>query len=504
MSLTLLNIGYVPRQEGLAVAATRHSPLVTAVEAGAPALFPFQRGGADAGYRQISQAAGVRDLLPQMQDRQQRVSYLLYKTNPIAFRCVELLVDFLAGEGVSVQAEEPAVQQALEEFWNDPWNNLDQFIPQMVREQSIFGEVLVPCPTNPISGQVRIASIDPMWIGAVEYATLEGEPGRAAGPATTVELRRDFQEKQARRLRIVQPDENPFSDGYGQLRGDAFYWAINRARNATRGISDIFKGADLMKALDEFIWASVEYARHHSAFIWDLKMIGATQEQIADWLKKNPGGPRAGAVRAHNEQVEWSSVSPSLNSSEQNRMVQTLKNMILAGFGFPPHWFAEGGDVNRATALEMGDPALKMLTRRQRDLKYMLEEMLRYVISAKISAGALPEGINQNFEVQMPELSVKDQAKIAAALQTTAQALSLAKAEGWVDEQTAANAVAIQMSQLGVEADPAEMLAKAREEKEAEHARDYRNARDSGLGTRDLGNPNSEPRTPNPDAGGAQ
>ena len=38
-----------------------------------------------------------------------------------------------------------------------------------------------------------------------------------------------------------------------------------------------------------------------------------------------------------------------------------IKNMNLAGAGFPEHWFAEGGNVNRASALEMGEPTLKTL-----------------------------------------------------------------------------------------------------------------------------------------------
>jgi len=479
MRLTTLNIGYRPERAALRLAALAQDDgaEIRAIEAGVPILFPNQ-GGPDAGYRRLSQSPNVRDLLAPQQDRMQRVAYYLYVTNNVAARCVEILVDFICGEGVSVAAEEPAVQETLDEFWHDPWNDLDKFVPQMVQGQSVFGESLVQCYTNPVSGQVRIADTDPLWIDAVEYSTLEGDPGRATGPALAVVLKRDYQEKEAKRLRVVSRDEDPFSPEYGMLRGECFYWPLRKARAATRGISDLFKSSDLAGALEQMIWAAVQHTKHQGAFIWDLLLRGATQEQIDDWLKKNPAGPAAAGVRVHNENTEWKAVSPQLAASEQNRMVQTVKSMILAGFGFPPHWFAEGGDVNRATALEMGDPALKMLTRRQRDVKYQLEEMLRYVISAKIAAGALPENINQAFEVQMPELSVKDQGKIATALSQTVSALSLARAEGLVDEETAANALAIQIQQLGVEADPAEMLRKARAEKEAERARDYRNRND--------------------------
>jgi len=503
MSLTLLNIGYRPPLaprlrsgrggELVESAGARGSETIHAAEAGVPILFPNQ-GGADADYRRVNQSPNARDLILPQQDRMQRVAYYLYVTNNIAARCVEILVDFIVGEGVTVRAEEPAVQEELEAFWNDQENDLDKFIPQLVQGQSVFGEALVQCYTNPISGQVRIGDTDPLWIDSVEYATLEGDPGRAVTRPRTVVLRRDWQEKEARRLRVVAREEDPLSEGYGQLQGDCFYWPLRKSRAATRGISDLFKGADLAGAVDELIWAAVQHAKHQGAFIWDLLMRGATQEQIAQWLKDNPEGPRAGAVRVHNENTEWHAVNPQIAAVEQDRMIKTVKAMILAGFGFPPHWFAEGGDVNRATALEMGDPALKMLTRRQRDVKFMLEEMLRYVLSAKIAAGALPEGINQKFEVQMPELSVKDQGKIATAFSQTVTALSLAKADGLVDEKTAASALAMQLQQLGVEVDPAEMLQKARAERDAERARDYRRPLpdDEQSGVRNQ-NPGGEP-----------
>src|SRR3990172_2504783 len=113
MGLTVLNIGY---KRPLAHARGSETHPVAAVEAAAPVLFPFQ-SGADAGYRRLSQSPNVRDLLPAQHDRMQRVAYYLYVTNNVAARCVEILVDFIAGEGVSAQAEEPAVQEMLDGFW---------------------------------------------------------------------------------------------------------------------------------------------------------------------------------------------------------------------------------------------------------------------------------------------------------------------------------------------------------------------------------------------------
>ena len=445
------------------------------VQEAAPAIFPFQ-GGADFGYRRLNQTPNVRDLFPATQDHMQRVAYYLYCTNSTAKRCVEILVDFICGEAVTVEASDRRVQEVLDGFWNDPWNNLDEFIPDLVQTQSVFGEALVQCYTNEISGATRISATDPMWIDSVEYATLAGDPGRAVGPPQTVVLRSGWQEREQKRLRVVMPDEDPLSEAetYGQLRGECFYWPLRKSRAATRGISDLFPGSDLFDAYDQFLWAVVEQAKSQGAFIWDVLLKGYTQEQINQWLKDHPSGPRSGAVRPHNENVEWNAVTPQIHASDKSELGRFIRNTIISGFGFPEHWFADGGNANRATAAEMGEPVLKMLSRRQRGVKFMLEAIFRYVISAKIAAGVLPESVDQEFEVQMPELSVKDQAKIATAFQSTTQALSLAKQEGWVDKKTAAKTVAIQIGQFGVEADAEEMLAEAEKEGEAERLRDYR------------------------------
>jgi len=475
VSLTLLDLSEAKRQVQVLRSAQDDSKkqIVRAVEA-APLIFPFQ-GGADAGYRRLNQAPNERDLFPATHDRMQRVAYYLYCTNNIAARCVEIKVDFLCGEGVQVKAKDPAVKETLDEFWNDHHNDLDKFIPDFVQGHSVFGESLLQCYTNPISGKTQIAATDPLWIDAVEYATLEGDPGRAVTQPQTVVLRTMAQEKQQRRLRVIQPDENPASESYGQLTGECFYWASRKSRAATRGISDLFRGADLFDAHDQFLWAALEMARAHSAFIWQVVMHGATQEQIDQYLKDHPRGPRSGAVLATNDQVEWKAISPPLRAYSDAQTLKTVKQTIIAGFGYPEHWFADGGDANRATASEMGEPVLKMLSRQQRDLKFMLEEILRYVISAKIAAGVLPENVDQTFDVQMPELSVRDQGQLAAALQSTTAALSLAKAEGWVDNATAAKTIAIEIQQFGVEADADEMLQAAQAEKEQERARDFRN-----------------------------
>ncbi len=146
-------------------------------------------------------------------------------------------------------------------------------------------------------------------------------------------------------------------------------------------------------------------------------------------------------------------MSPALQAQDFNEAARTIKNMNLAGAGFPEHWFAKGGNVNRASALEMGDPTLKTLVERQGFAAFMVRQVIEFVIDQAVAAGTLPETVNRKFHVQMPEMSVRDLGKAALALShvgTTAMELRRAQL---IDTESAQELVASVALQLGVEMD---------------------------------------------------
>jgi hypothetical protein len=138
--------------------------------------------------------------------------------------------------------------------------------------------------------------------------------------------------------------------------------------------------------------------------------------------------------------------------------------MNLAGAGFPEHWFADGGNVNRATALEMGGPSLRMLLERQGYVAFMVRTLLDYVLDQAVAAGMLADTENRRFHVQMPEMSVQDMAKAAEALsQVGTTAIELRRA-GLIDAETAQRMIASVAVQLNVEMDLHGMREKLQEE----------------------------------------
>jgi hypothetical protein len=445
------------------------------------------------GYRPIGPQRGFgsalspRDLNPPLHTRMQQVAYYLYLINPLAHRIVEYTKNYVVSDGVTVRAAEPAVGQVIAQFWNDPINRMDFMLPESVKELSIFGEQCWLAAVNPVNGRVRLGYLDPAEIEAIEWGELAVGSGLGARDSefgaeqelvvsvpVAVVRRARAGENKPRRFRIVRMDENPESATYGRLTGECFYFAINKARTASRGISDLFAIGDYLDGYDKMLFGLIDRVGFSNAFIWDVLMKGATEEKIQEWLKEQRP-PRPGSVRVHNEQVEWKAVAPNLNAGDFNEAARTIKNMNLAGAGFPEHWFAEGGNVNRASALEMGEPTLKTLLERQGLVAFMVRELAEFVIDQAIAAGSLPESVNRQFQVQMPELSVRDLAKAARALSQVGSAVVELRRAGLIDRETAQQMIASTAVQLGVEMDLEEVRCRmaAEEATDTQRHREY-------------------------------
>ena len=107
------------------------------------------------------------------------------------------------------------------------------------------------------------------------------------------------------------------------------------------------------------------------------------------------------------------------------------------GCQLPEHYLSDGDNGNRATAVEMGLPALLKFQRRQHSVKYMLQTILDRVLLEARKAGTLNEEIDTSYEIIFPEIDVDDHQTLAGATQTLVSALSAAKAQGWVSDETA-------------------------------------------------------------------
>lgn len=401
-----------------------------------------------------------RDLSPVSQRRMRDMALYLWESNLLANRLIELPLAYMLAEGVTLRCGDKDNQALLKRFWRDPINNMDIKIIKKVRELAIFGEQCYPTFVNEHSGHVRLGYLDPALIETVVI-----DPDNPEQPIGIVTVK--DKKGVARRYRvIVNGPEDVFTKRTQEIRatfndGETFYFTINDLSNGRRGRSDLLAQIDWLDGYDQFLFGELDRSKFLRAFLWDVTLTGATPDEIKKRATEITA-PNPGSVRVHNEQEVWKTEAPSLGASDSEGAARLFRNHVLGGGTLPEHWFGGGGDVNRATAGEMGDPTFKMFSQRQKFLKYMLESIGFYVLRQnELAAGrGEPDAEDEKFEVEaeFPELTTRDTAAYAQALQQVVAGATLAVTSKFLTVETAIRIINSVASRLGVEIDAAAEL----------------------------------------------
>ncbi len=422
--------------------------------------------GDEAGWRPLS-TDGRRDLAPVTQARMQELAVYGWERLRLANRLVELPVAYLMAGGVRLECDDEEAAAWLSEFWTDPINRMDENLPDLVRELSLFGEQVWVVHENEIDGAVRLGFEDPADIDRVIM-----DPDNKRQPVGVV-IRRPGGRRRLLRV-IVNGPETIFGEGAQKLRegfqdGECFFWRINALTGGARGRSDLLSAIDWCDAYEELLYGELERAELMRAVLWDVEIKGATQEQL-DAKAREIQGPRGPTTRVHNESEIWKAQAPALNSHDVTNLTRTVLTNILGGATIPGHWYGDGSDVNRASAAEMADPTLTVLTMRQNIIKAMLVAVGTLVIRrrmAQLGRADIAQRMREPaFQVRavMPELSTKDASRVAAALSAvSASCISLIQ-QGLLTEETALGIIALIAGMLGAKIDPPAELEKAKKQ----------------------------------------
>lgn len=409
----------------------------------------------DEGWRRLT-GDTLRDLTPITQHRAREISAWLWQSNNLANRLIELPMAFMLADGVSLKSKDTDAQKTLSAFWSDPINAWDLKLPRRVRELSLYGEQCYPAFVNEHSGDVRLGYLDPSLIQ--EVITDPDNPEQPIGIVTARDKKGRY-----RRMRVIVngPDEDLFTQRTQDIRagfsdGECFYFAVNALSSGVRGRPDLLPQADWLDAYDDFLFGEVDRTRFLRAFVWDVTLKGADAETVKKRSSEiAPPGPNS--VRVHNDSETWDAVSPDLGAADTGNTGRLLRNHVLGGATIPEHWFGGGGDVNRATGESMGDPAVKIFSMRQRELKHILESIGTFVLRQKFLAlhGKEPKRTDPAVQCTacFPEMVARDASRYAAALQAVVAAAATAVDRKLITPKTALSIIASVAAYLGVEID---------------------------------------------------
>ena len=437
-------------------------------------------GGGSAYYKRLTKTA--RDLDPITDDRARTLAFQMYETNPLAKRIIELTRDWVLGEGVTVQVQpdrdskrgerrQTERQEIIDRFWTDPHNRMDLTLFTKVLELGLWGEQCYPVSVNPANGAVRLGYIDPAQINAIITHD------RDMTQIIAVELK-GVGGAPKERFKVVSVDENPDSPSFGrmvglvpgetfradgetrQYMGACLFFAINKVTGASRGRSDLLCLIDWLDAIDQLHMNEVDRAILIKSFVWDVTLTGSSQDEITRRLAEI-GVPKPGSVRGHNERETWSAVSPNMNAWDHSHTIDVLLNHIAAGAGLPKTWLSGTIDVNKATAQELGEPAFKRMTARQRYIKHLIESLAQFVLDQAELAGRIGRRAHRPgvypmawpLKAVMPEIRSKDMKTAAETIAASATGLVTMVNAGILDQDSAQEIAVVLAGEVGVEID---------------------------------------------------
>ena len=354
-------------------------------------------------------------------------AYEAYCNNPLAYAVIEQSTNFVLGGGVRVVAKEPRVQRAIDRFWGDPENRMDLRVYAIQTELSLFGEQFIRFFVDPLSGRTVIRQLEPLYVEAIE--------------TDPEDLEKPLRYLYCPPLRTAEWGDGrtaPAAAGGTWIDASEIdHFAINKVSNASRGRSDLATLLPWLRRYKDWLTDRVRLNRYKGAFLYDVTVAAAQRSDLDRLRAEYAVPPEPGTVLFHNEAETWRAVQPQIGADDVKDDGRALRLMIATGAGVPEHYLSEGGNTNRATAAEMGLPAIKRFQRRQEYLRQLLEVVVARVLAEQARVGAIGPRTDRTFAVEFHELGAERAGEVGPAVASFSSALATAADRGWVSAEEA-------------------------------------------------------------------
>jgi len=426
-----------------------------------------------------------RDLTPMAYNDVRKKSFYLWQRNKLFKRLIDLMVDFCVGEETKVTVrkmkrtstgdealtDDLEGQQTWDDFFEDPQNDLEDDLGPIFTDYLINGEVIMPANVNDTDGKVWLGYLDPMYIVPVKY----GDDGNPSGGGI-VSLQGDIRKvdkivlslpnsTETKTFTVIRfnRDGNPdTNESYGKLKGEVFFFQLNKLPTQLRGYSILMTDIDWCDAFDQFLFGALDGFDARNDYFFDCSLEGLTEE---DLKTKKVSRPNRGEVNLHNEKAKWDVIKPDLGSQDIATAATLLETFIVGTNGFPRHWFGDGDTTNRATADAMSIPTKKMLKRIQKYLRRILKIMAAYVLQCAVDKRKIKLAADEYYDVQvsMYNLDQKEIDTAGSGFTQLVNAMKIAVSSGWATDETAKKFVDGALQSYGIDVDTSQTVEQIKE-----------------------------------------
>jgi hypothetical protein len=326
-----------------------------------------------------------------------------WRANPLARRVVEITSEFVLGDGFGVTSRNRRTAAFLRRFWTHELNDMDAQLREWADEAWRSGDLFVLFSTDaggfPLVRAVPAESI-------IEIATAPN----------------DYRQETAYKRSGL--DEEPYPAYAPGLDSFVLHFPLNRAAGASFGESDLAPLLYWIGLYKQWLEdrARLNYFRQLFSFVVSKPFENeAAQKAYAAELSNRK--PQPGAILLSDPGETWSVLAPRLESSEAAEDGLALKRMIATGAGLPLHFLGEPESSTRTTAESAGEPAFKRFKARQAYLRGAVRGVLRAALAVyRQNGGRVPA--EAEFEVSVPDISGRDNAELAIAVQRVVNAFA--------------------------------------------------------------------------------
>jgi len=341
-----------------------------------------------------------------------------WRINPIARRLVELTNQFVLGaDGINWSCKHKHTSKFIDEFWNHRLNQLDIQISEWLDELTRSGDLFLLFSVDD-AGMSFIRAIPPEQIKDIQ--TREN----------------DYRQE----LYYIKTaiDETPYpayDPTDAEQKSFVLHYAVNRPAGAVWGESDLAPVLKWIGHYSSWLENRAMLNRFRTAFMFVLRgQFQSESDKKKRQAELNANPPRSGSVLVTDPSEEWGTLSANLDAFDASADGLSIKKNIALGAGIPMHFLAEPESSTRTTAEAAGTPTFRRFEQRQKYLLWMLEDVLKTVITIRKRHDARVK-TDADIELRGNDISERDNAALALAASQIETTFGDLYDRGLIDEQ---------------------------------------------------------------------
>lgn len=340
-----------------------------------------------------------------------RLARIYWLKNPLIRRAVTTQTHYVFGQGVTIEARHPLVDEVVQDFLDDSKNQteLTSHQARLIKETELqcFGNIFFVFFPNISTGAVRVRTIN-----ADEAEEIITNPEDAKDPwfykrvwsVTLFDTATGLKASKARTAYYpdwrYRPADKPARIGDHIVEWDTpvYHIKVNALSDMRFGVSEIYAAFDWAKAYKEFLenWATI--VKSYAIFAWRMQTAGgqkgvaAAKSKLGTTLATGteinpPATPGSVFLSGLGTNLEPIRTAGATTSADDGRRLMLMVSSVTGIFEHYLTGDPSTGNLATATAMEL--PMLIQFRQRQQFWADIYHDILQYVVDW---SGRAPNG----------------------------------------------------------------------------------------------------------------